>query len=81
MHWVVQPTTAFIHSFLVALHKPIANYIGGADEALLSGGGKMRLILKNRMGFVQVCVATGTPLVPCLAYQMQKCLGLEECNL
>ena len=46
----------------------LANYVGGSDEALLAGGGKLRLILKNRMGFVQAAVAAGAPLVPCLAF-------------
>ncbi|CAD7971582.1 unnamed protein product [Amoebophrya sp. A25] len=48
--------------------KSIANYVGGADEALVSGGGKMRVILKDRMGFVQTCVESGADLVPCLAF-------------
>ncbi|CAD7943900.1 unnamed protein product [Amoebophrya sp. A25] len=48
--------------------KSIGLYPGGADEALLSGGGKMRIILKKRVGFIDCALQTGTPLVPVLIF-------------
>lgn len=42
--------------------------IGGADEALLCGTKKMRLVLHNRKGFVKMALQTGSALVPCMAF-------------
>eukprot|EP00928_Gymnodinium_smaydae_P003716 TRINITY_DN11314_c0_g1_i1.p1 TRINITY_DN11314_c0_g1~~TRINITY_DN11314_c0_g1_i1.p1 ORF type:complete len:435 (-),score=74.70 TRINITY_DN11314_c0_g1_i1:222-1415(-) len=46
----------------------VAIVVGGPDEALLAGTGKMRLVLKDRLGFVKTAVQTGADLVPILTY-------------
>lgn len=42
--------------------------IGGARESLEAQPGQMRLILKERKGFVKIAVRTGADLVPVLAF-------------
>ncbi|KAI0847587.1 DAGAT-domain-containing protein [Daldinia vernicosa] len=42
--------------------------IGGARESLEAQPGQMRLILKERKGFVRIAVKTGADLVPVLAF-------------
>ncbi|KAI8964386.1 DAGAT-domain-containing protein [Daldinia sp. FL1419] len=42
--------------------------IGGARESLEAQPGQMRLILKERKGFVRIAVRTGADLVPVLAF-------------
>lgn len=48
--------------------RSVALVVGGANEALLAGGEKMRLVLKDRLGFVKIAVQTGTALVPVLSF-------------
>ena len=40
----------------------------GPDEALLAGTGKMRLVLRDRAGFVKTAIQTGADMVPVLTY-------------
>ncbi|KAI0109938.1 diacylglycerol acyltransferase-domain-containing protein [Daldinia grandis] len=42
--------------------------IGGARESLEAQPGQMRLILKERKGFVRIAIRTGADLVPVLAF-------------
>jgi len=46
----------------------VAIVVGGPDESLLAGTGRMRLVLKDRSGFVKTAVQTGSNLVPVITY-------------
>jgi len=46
----------------------VAIVVGGPDESLLAGTGRMRLVLKDRSGFVKTAVQTGANLVPVITY-------------
>lgn len=48
--------------------RSVAIVVGGADEALVTGCGTMKLILADRAGFVKVAIESGSSLVPCISF-------------
>ncbi|KAL2808874.1 diacylglycerol acyltransferase [Aspergillus granulosus] len=48
--------------------RAITIVIGGATESLEAVPGSMRLVLRNRKGFVKLAIRTGASLVPVLAF-------------
>lgn len=52
--------------------------VGGARESLLSRPDTMRIVLRNRQGFIKLAVKTGAHLVPVLAFGENDLYGQLE---
>lgn len=46
----------------------VSIFVGGIQEALLFEPRSMKLVLKNRLGFVRLALEHGASLVPCISF-------------